>query len=197
MRIWLQRTCVPPFHTPPATDGGMSSDSEDEIYANTHSTSATGAAREGVREAEKGGDDPLYHSDYDNDTPTENSLGTSRTSTHSTVGGEGAIPHSLHIPNNVSSLSNTLLVRAPERGRASSLRDERHSEGEGGGGGGDEMGPIQRSRSQEMVSRGRGRDKIKDKCGTQSTRIHDKQSNISIKTQIQCRYIYSCICMYL
>ena len=184
MRFWLQRTCVPPFHTPPATDGGMSSDSEDEIYANTHPASATGAAREGVREAEKGGDDPLYHSDYDNDTPTENSLGTSRTSTHSTVSGKGAIPHSLHIPNNVSSLSNTLLVRAPERGRASSLRDERHSEGEGEGGGGDEMGPIQRSRSQEMVSRGRGRDKIKDKCGTQSTRIHDKQSNISIKTQI-------------
>lgn len=118
-----------------ALSGGMSSDSEEELYTTQPDISSTNTA---VKE-----ENPVYHTDpktEDDETPAAAAVAGS-TSDSNTVGNEDYSTSEL--------LSDT---SEPDRSRASSMRETCRLVEGGGADQLDELGPRQRSRSEQVSS---------------------------------------------
>ena len=189
--------CMIKLHTcliaPPVTDGGMSTDSEDDIYTTPLSTN-TSREEEGEGEWEEL-DNPVYHTHVDHKTHEKSpqhaatTQGTLRNKT---------TPHLLTLPpNDMLPSSNVLSVTVPKRGRARSFEEIVAGEEKG-----NEPSSRRRSRSQpnEPVSLRRetqgetsGHREMTDGRVSSGLHVPDQPYSIPIKTQIGMYCFVQCI----
>ena len=144
----------------------MSTDSDDDVYATPQDTSPVSRRRQ----TEEGKDNPLYHTDLDQDSnhPTE-----------ATAPHNGLEDRGLPLPGALTEVgpltkSDTLSVKTPDRTRSSSLRE--NSERETGA-------KKLRSRSQPPEIEAPTKEERGERP-TGSPRVSQHPCNIPIKTQI-------------
>ena len=151
---------------------GTSSDSEDDVYTTPQGGSTDQPDEEQIQ-SEEGKDNPLYHTDSDQESNPSTEVNGSRN--------DRVLPSASELRQDSSrTVPNTLSVRTPDRTRSSSLR-----EGEGER----EAGGKLRSRSQppETETQTSLMERRRREGGgseTNSPRVSPHPCSIPIKTQI-------------